>query len=103
MDDGLLADCRIGRGRALVLADADMTHDLLWRGPGANGAAGEARAADNVVFIADLLAALERRGPMSVPVAWIAMPSRAGIASLLALMVPLAVALGTGFRRRTTP
>src|SRR3546814_11602454 len=31
--NGLMADCAIGKGRALVLADADLLRDASWFGP----------------------------------------------------------------------
>ena len=33
-DDGLVADCRIGAGRALLIADADMLDERLWQESG---------------------------------------------------------------------
>jgi hypothetical protein len=51
--DGLMADCAIGRGRVLLLADADLLHDLLWIGPGAAGATRAGRLADNAAFIVE--------------------------------------------------
>ena len=42
---GLIADCRLGRGRAILIADADLLHDLLWS---------EERA-DNAAFVRDAL------------------------------------------------
>ena len=53
MNGGLMADCPIGRGRALMFADADLLHDLLWIGPGAAGASRAGRLADNAAFIID--------------------------------------------------
>jgi hypothetical protein len=50
---GFMADCPIGRGRALLLADADLLHDLLWIGPGALGPTRAGRLADNAAFIID--------------------------------------------------
>src|SRR3546814_6831952 len=45
--NGLMADCAIGKGRALVLADADLLRDASWFGPGAQGESRGARIADN--------------------------------------------------------
>lgn len=56
-----LARCRIGRGEALLLADADLLHDGLWTAPGVNGAERDRRLADNPVILADWLDALEGR------------------------------------------
>lgn len=53
MHGGLMADCPIGQGRALLFADADLLHDLLWIGPGAAGATRAGRLADNAAFIID--------------------------------------------------
>jgi hypothetical protein len=53
MHGGLMADCAIGRGRALLLADADLLHDLLWIGPGAVGTTRAGRLADNPAFVID--------------------------------------------------
>src|SRR3546814_4403072 len=45
--NGLMADCAIGKGRALVIADADLLRDASWFGPGAQGESRGARIADN--------------------------------------------------------
>ena len=47
-------DCPIGRGRAIVVADADLLHDSTSLPPGAS-IGRHSRWSDNVVFIADLL------------------------------------------------
>ncbi len=49
---GHAADCRIGRGRVLILADADLLDDALWVGPGAHGDGPLARAGDNGPLLA---------------------------------------------------
>ncbi|TVV72150.1 hypothetical protein [Sphingomonas solaris] len=49
------ATCRIGRGQAVVLADADLLDDRLWVGMGADGASRLARGGDNVLLVADWL------------------------------------------------
>ncbi|HEY0028616.1 MAG TPA: hypothetical protein VGC35_12175 [Allosphingosinicella sp.] len=48
-----LAECRLGKGRALLLADADLVRDELWFGSGSGS--GEGRTADNPLVLADLL------------------------------------------------
>src|SRR3546814_16061504 len=45
--NGLMADCAIGKGRALVLADADLLRDASWFGPGAQGERRGARIAEH--------------------------------------------------------
>ena len=74
--EGLVADCRIGRGRALLVADADLLDARQWRGPGPRGAEREQRRADNVALLLGWLAALDgtRAGPPSpetAPTRWI--------------------------------
>lgn len=89
----LVADCRIGAGRAILIADADMMHDRLWIGPGTAGAERHGRVADNPLIVADLLdelAGAPRRRPEK-PVAWLDSDSNRGSAILLALL-PLALA-----------
>lgn len=60
--DGLIADCRIGRGRALLVADADLLDARQWRGPGPRGAEREQRRADNVALLLGWLADLDGAG-----------------------------------------
>jgi hypothetical protein len=50
-----LAECRLGQGRATILADADLARDELWVGSGAQGAARHRRLSDNPLVVADLL------------------------------------------------
>ncbi|AHE51904.1 Gldg family protein [Sphingomonas sanxanigenens] len=74
--EGLVADCRIGRGRALLVADADFLDARQWRGPGPRGAEREQRRADNVALLLGWLAALDGRGgvaarPETLPTRWI--------------------------------
>ena len=60
---GHAASCRIGRGQALVLADADMLDDRLWVGDGTAGDSRLRRGGDNALLLAewlDLLAANPR-------------------------------------------
>ncbi|MGF7151024.1 hypothetical protein FHS96_004685 [Sphingomonas zeicaulis] len=74
--EGLVADCRIGRGRALLVADADLLDARQWRGPGPRGAEREQRRADNVAMVLGWLAALDGQGaaapqPETAPIRWI--------------------------------
>jgi hypothetical protein len=62
---GLLADCRIGKGRALILSDADLLLDDLWVGMGLNGTSRFRRTADNGPFLVAMLD--ELGGGMAVP------------------------------------
>jgi hypothetical protein len=50
-----LAECALGQGKALVLADADLARDELWVGEGADGASRHRRLSDNPLVVADLL------------------------------------------------
>lgn len=71
--EGLLAACSIGRGRALLLADADLLRDDLWTAPGPRGAERHARTADNPLILAfwlDRLAGVER-ARADPPVHWL--------------------------------
>jgi hypothetical protein len=52
------AECRIGKGRAILLADADLMRDSLWLEPQRDGGAGQKRVADNPLVVAELLDAL---------------------------------------------
>lgn len=61
--DGLIADCRIGRGRAVLLADADLLADPLWTGQGARGAERHGRIADNGPAMIALVDALAGKAP----------------------------------------
>lgn len=74
--EGLIADCRIGRGRALLVADADLLDARQWRGPGPRGGEREQRRADNVALLLGWLAALDGTGkvapaPEAFPTRWI--------------------------------
>lgn len=67
-----VAHCRIGRGRALLIADADLMRDALWTAPGPGGDRRDRRRADNPLVLADLLdrlAGLDRPRRRD-PVAW---------------------------------
>lgn len=91
MESGLLARCRIGRGTALVLADADLLHDDLWIGPGPRGTEHVGRAADNPRVVSDLLDLLLGRAPATDRVNWFAPGRDPRPALLAALTIPLIV------------
>jgi hypothetical protein len=50
----ILADCKVGQGRAWLFADADLLNDSLWAGTGVRALAGEDDF-QNVAFIQKLL------------------------------------------------
>ena len=89
-----IARCRLGRGEALLLGDADMMHDRLWVGPGSRGAERHARRSDNPLLIADWLDALagNRRPRRAGPVEWLDPASDRPIAVLLTLLPLVALA-----------
>jgi hypothetical protein len=55
---GLLADCRIGKGRAILLADADFLDAAFWEGRGMRILTGKDEFA-NIALLQALLAALQ--------------------------------------------
>jgi hypothetical protein len=91
---GLVADCRIGKGRAILLADADMLHDRLWVGSAASGAERHTRIADNPLIVGDYLDLLagQRRDRIAGTVAWADPAASKRLALLLALLPILAAA-----------
>ncbi len=52
--DALYADCRVGKGRALLVADADLLDTPYWQGQGARMLTG-ADESDNVAWVEKLL------------------------------------------------
>lgn len=54
MFDGILADCRIGRGRATLVADADLFDGIYWQGKGLGGMMGQDDY-DNMKFVESLI------------------------------------------------
>jgi hypothetical protein len=101
-----IARCRLGRGGAILLADADMMHDRLWVGPGEGGTRRYARISDNPLLVADWLDELagKQRERAQGPVEWIDREARPVPALLLALLPILAAAAVTAtlrLRRRT--
>ena len=102
---GFLADCRIGEGRAILIADADLMHDRLWAGEGAAAGRRHVRIADNPLVLADLLDELagERRTRAEAPVEWIDPSADRRLAlglALLPLGVAAAPAVWSRLRRR---
>lgn len=88
-DGGLAAECRIGRGRALLLGDADMLHDLLWVGPGPAGRLRAGRLADNAAFVVAKLDRLSGRRSEADRVVWIRRRDSLWPALLAALALPV--------------
>jgi hypothetical protein len=89
-----IAHCRPGKGRVILLADADMMHDQLWVGPGSAGTERHARLADNPMILADWLDALagDPRPRTAAPVQWLDRTADRGRTWLLALLPILAAA-----------
>lgn len=85
-----LARCRIGEGKALLVADADLLADPLWTG----GEGRHLRTADNPLLVADWLDELAelRRARRDGDVAWIAPGAQRGLGLFLA-MLPILLAL----------
>jgi hypothetical protein len=99
-----LARCRIGRGEALLVADADLMRDDLWAAPGARGTERHARLSDNPLILADWLDALagtERRRT-DRPVAWAhdASRTRALLGAVAPILLILFIALFVARRER---
>ncbi len=99
-----IAHCRVGRGRAVLLADADMMHDGWWVGPG-GGTERHARLSDNVLIVADWLDSLAGapRPRAEPPVQWLdpaASRSRAWLLGLLPILAAAAPAASLRLRRR---
>jgi hypothetical protein len=90
---GLIADCRIGSGRAILLADADLLHPLLWSGPGEIGPTRRGRTADNIAFVVHLLDRLsgEARPRAGDSVAWIHGSDSVVRAISAALLAPILI------------
>ncbi|HEY0626244.1 MAG TPA: Gldg family protein [Allosphingosinicella sp.] len=95
---GLIADCRIGEGRALLVADADLMHDETWvLGEMASDDGRFGRVADNVLAVADMLDRLSgtERTPPGGLVEWADPDADPTLAVLLALL-PILAGLGVG-------
>jgi uncharacterized protein DUF4350 len=103
-----LANCRIGEGRVVLLADADLLRDDLWAAPGPGGGARHRRVADNPLVVADLLDRLAGRTRQRAAgeADWPALEAKKGRALLLALLPIGLFALGGVFMlgwRRVRP
>ena len=102
---GLVAQCRIGRGRATIIADADLLRDESWVGPGPMGAARAGRIADNAVFVRGAVAELAEKGgahPAADDIRWISRPDISpGLLIITGLFIPAVLAgLAWGIARR---
>jgi hypothetical protein len=97
---GALADCRIGKGRAILLADADMLHDRLWVGSIGSGTERHTRLADNPLVIADQLDVLAgvKRQRLAGDVQWLDPAADPRLAVALGLL-PLLLAATPGIAR----
>jgi hypothetical protein len=91
---GHLARCKLGKGQAILLADADMMHDRLWVGRGPDGAERHARISDNPLLIADWLDELSgsKRQRAAAAVEWMSGAPSGPRALMLALLLILAAA-----------
>ena len=98
-----LASCALGRGRAILVADADLMRDDLWIEPRPRWRPEPPRIADNPLIVADLLdrlAGLERPR-FDLAIAWV--PAAASYPrALAAALLPILAALGAALllRRR---
>jgi hypothetical protein len=90
---GHLARCSIGKGEAILLADADMMHDRLWVGSGTDGMKRHARTSDNPLLVADWLDRLwgKPRVRAAAPVEWLSR-DRSPLGALLLALLPLVAA-----------
>ena len=100
-----IARCRIGAGRAMLLADADMMHDDLWVGPVSRGTERHARTSDSPLILADWLDELAgtRRTRAAASVQWLdpaVDPAWAWLLALLPILAAAAPAASLGLRRR---
>ena len=101
---GLIAGCRIGAGRAMLVADADLMSDRLWTAPGpGEGGQRHVRTADNPLIVADWLdslASVERQRAAG-DVIWTSPRAKPGWAVALAVLpVLIAAAAGLALRLR---
>jgi hypothetical protein len=110
-----LARCALGRGEAVVLADADLLADGLWTDISSpRGSERHLRTADNPLIVADLLDGLAglRRERSDRPVAWLDIPptpaaaaarARTPLIAPLPILFVLALGLGLLYGRRRLP
>lgn len=94
--NGLIAQCRLGRGRAMLIADADLLDDRLWTAPGHGGEARHRRLADNPLIVADLLDRLAgvERPRLAPEVAWLSNDADRGLGLALAALPTLLALAG---------
>lgn len=87
---GLVVRCAIGRGRVLLIADADLLRDELWAGAGDVPAARHRRLADNPLVVAGWIDALEgrERRRAARPVHWLDGKAN-GAAAVAAGLIPI--------------
>lgn len=111
LDRGVVADCAVGAGRAVLIADADLLQDELWVGPGLFGSSREGRLADNGVYLANWIAELAGLPGFgaSEAVRW-ADPMKSRRIALMTAILPPAACLvgglllaGLAHRRRRLP
>ncbi|WP_147417633.1 Gldg family protein [Sphingomonas cavernae] len=98
--EGLFARCAIGKGKALLIADADLMADPLWAGEGADGISRERRSADNAPLLGMLLDELSgiSRDMSGEWVPWIWTPGTPLVA-LFAGAIPGLISLSFGLGR----
>jgi hypothetical protein len=97
-----LAACRIGDGRAMVVADADLLRDDLWTAPSPRGTARHARLADNPLVVADWLdrlAGVERERAERA-VQWRDVSASRALALILAILPILGLSAAARALRR---
>ncbi len=100
-DGGVMASCRIGAGRTILVSDADLLHDRLWTGGANPPGERHTRIADNPLVVADLLDRLagSPRTRLAGSVDWADPAADRRLASLLALLPLLAAATPAAVRR----
>jgi hypothetical protein len=101
-----LAQCPIGRGKIVLLADADLLQDRLWTGAGEEGERRHRRISDNPLFVADLLDQLDglSRARLNGDVEWVpedASRTKAMVLAALPLLLALGLAGLVRLRRRS--
>ena len=97
--EALLARCRLGRGEALLIADADLLNPALWMGPdGTRG--GRDRVSDNMQLVARWLGIGEEE--LAPRTGWILKPAQIGYGFAVALL-PVLLFLGLLLRRHGKP
>jgi len=99
---GLVARCSIGRGKVLLVADADLLHDGLWAAPHLNGESRHRRVADNPLVVSQWLDQLAgvQRSRAAGEVAWSDPGADRRMALLLAFLPIAAAGIGGAMRLR---